>query len=233
LASHWPTYVSALLDAAGSPGATARHRHSFGHASNGFTSISPPPSSGAPFSSPSLPPRQGLPPLPNSSRQQNFGAALAAAAAAANGGYGSQAAAVPAAPAADQMMSLHLQDALFVGSPAMPSPSAAQQAAALQHQALFAALAPGGSSEQLLAGLSGSLASAIGMGSSGGSLGSPGGCAADSASEGSSGQRGGDSDEVRGWLPCWLGSGAWCLGMSAASLPEPQQHSCLELCPDP
>jgi hypothetical protein len=145
-----------------------------------------------------LPPRQGLPPLPNSSRQQNFGAALAAAAAAANGGYSSQAAAVPAAPAADQMLSLHLQDALFVGSPAMPSPSAAQQAAAQQHQALFAALAPGGSSDQLLAGLSGSLASAIGMGSSGGSLGSPRGCAADNSSEGSSGQRGGDSDEVSG-----------------------------------
>ena len=109
-------------------------------------------------------PRQGLPPLPNSSRQQNFGAALAAAAATASGGYGSQA----AAPAADQMLSLHLQDALFVGSPAMPSPSAAQQAAAaaaLQHHPLFAALAPGGSSaDHLMAGLSGPLCASMGGG---------------------------------------------------------------------
>ncbi|KAL4447429.1 hypothetical protein ABPG75_004648 [Micractinium tetrahymenae] len=111
-----------------------------------------PPGSAAPFPSPAgggllLQQRSGLPPLPGS-RQQSLGAALAVA-----GGSGAAAPAAAAASPADtdQLLSMHLQDALFVGSPA-PSPGrsglvALHQGSPQQRHSLFAALSPRGSAE--------------------------------------------------------------------------------------
>ncbi|PRW60572.1 Flowering time control FPA isoform A [Chlorella sorokiniana] len=110
----------------------------------GLTSMSPT-GSLAPFPSPSSAPSRppGLPPLPGS-RSASFGASHQAAAAAAS----AAAAAASSAADSDQMLSMRLQDALFVGSPAMSSrgPSAqARRAASPQaisghRHPLFAAL---------------------------------------------------------------------------------------------
>ncbi len=127
-------------------------------AAAGLTSMSPP-GSLAPFPSPSSAPARppGLPPLPGS-RSASFGASLA-------GGVGQPAAAAAAAAAAavsaadsDQMLSMRLQDALFVGSPAMASPgpsaharrAASPQAISGHRHPLFAGLARDGG--QLSAG---------------------------------------------------------------------------------
>lgn len=102
-----------------------------------------PPGSVAPFSSPAA--QQGLPPLPGG-RQQSLGAALAAAMAHPNGSSGgAMAAAVPSLTSThdtDQMLSMRLQDALFVGSPAATTRQgqASPQAAAARRASLFAAL---------------------------------------------------------------------------------------------
>lgn len=96
-----------------------------------------PPGSAAPFPSPAgggLPPQQraGLPPLP-SGRQPSLGGALTA-------GVGP--AVAPTSPAeADHALSMHLQDALFVGS---PGGSPASLAPLQRRQSLFGALTPRG-----------------------------------------------------------------------------------------
>lgn len=119
-------------------------------AASGLTSMSPP-GSLAPFPSPSSAPARpaGLPPLPGS-RSASFGASLAAGAgqAAAAKAAAAAAAAVSAADS-DQMLSMRLQDALFVGSPAMASPgpsaharrAASPQAISGHRHPLFAGLA--------------------------------------------------------------------------------------------
>lgn len=122
----------------------------------GLASMSPP-GSLAPFPSPSSAPSRppGLPPLPGS-RSASFGAAMAAAAAGAVQAAGAASASAGSAADSDQLLSMRLQDALFVGSPAMASPgpharrAASPQAISGHRHPLFAGLAP--SSGQLGAG---------------------------------------------------------------------------------
>ena len=114
----------------------------------GLASMSPP-GSLAPFPSPSSAPSRppGLPPLPGS-RSASFGAAMAAAAAGAVQVAGAASASAGSAADSDQLLSMRLQDALFVGSPAMASPgpnarrAASPQAISAHRHPLFAALAP-------------------------------------------------------------------------------------------
>ncbi|KAL4856776.1 Flowering time control protein FPA [Chlorella vulgaris] len=94
----------------------------------------------APYTSPSPGPaplhsRSGLPPLPG--RPHAFGAALAAAA----GPNGTAAAAVAAVAAdRDRLLSIRLQDALFVGSPSPSAPNPGHQQSSPRHHSLFASL---------------------------------------------------------------------------------------------
>lgn len=107
-----------------------------------------PPGSSAPFPSPAgsgplLQQRSGLPPLPVS-RQPSLAAGLAAPGRSVGGPATSMA---PSPADADQALSMHMQDALFVGSPAASPGSALaalQQASPHRRQSLFAALAPRG-----------------------------------------------------------------------------------------
>lgn len=129
--------------ASGLPPASAPHAFA---PPRGAAFAASPPGCASPFPSPAAAGglgRQGLPPLPGG-RQASLGTALAAAGAA-GGGSPLPAARVGSPGLAtamdtDQLLSMRLQDALFVGSPAAAR-AASPQAAAAQRASLFAALA--------------------------------------------------------------------------------------------